>query len=81
MCFFKAPSVTMPTVSDTPTIQETKAPEPAAPVFGGGDASGAGEVAGEVAGATKKTGVSSLKVKPSMAPAATGANLALKPNM
>lgn len=77
MCFFKAPSVAMPTVADTPTIQETKAPEPAAPVFGGGDASGAGEVAG----ATKKTGVGSLKVKPSMAPAATGANLALKPNM
>jgi len=78
MCFFKAPKVTMPTVSDAPTITETKAPEPAAPVFGGGSSSGAGEVAG----AEKKTGVSSLKVKPTMAAAAsTGANLALKPNM
>jgi len=78
MCFFKPPKVKMPEVADTPRITETTAPEPAAPVFGGGDASGAGEVAS----APKKTGVGSLKVKPTMAPAAaTGANLALKPNM
>lgn len=77
MCFFKPPKVSMPEVADAPTITETKAPEPAAPVLGGGDSA-----APEVDSASKKTGVSSLKVKPSMAPVAqTGANLALKPSM
>lgn len=77
MCF-SAPKVTMPKVAELPTIKETTAPEPAAPVLGGG-----GVAAPEVSGTSKKTGVSALKVKPKMAAkaVATGANLALKPNM
>lgn len=73
MCFAKAPKAQAVDVPDLPTIQETKAPEPQAPVFGGGDV-----VAPEM-GDSKKTGVSTLKVaKPTITPAAkTGANLGL----
>lgn len=74
MCF-SAPKVKMPEVVDKPTITETTAPEPQAPVFGGGDSS-----ATETSSNAKKTGISSLKVKPTMA-YKTGANRGLKPGM
>lgn len=71
ICFFKPKAVAQPDAPDLPTITETKAPEPQAPVFGGGDV-----VAPEM-GSSKKTGVSSVKVaKPAMN-VNTGANLGL----
>lgn len=72
MCFSspKIPAPIQPNV--LPAITETFAPEAKAPVFGGTekalmDSAGTGETKG-------KTGISSLKVKPVMRPAATGAN-------
>lgn len=58
MCFFKAPKVKMPEVKDKPTITETTAPEPEAPVFGGNTESDSTETSA----ATRKSGLGSLKV-------------------
>lgn len=59
MCFFKPklPAIQMPNVAQNiPAITETKAPEPNAPVFGGG------AQALVESGETGKKGISGLKI-------------------
>lgn len=55
MCFFKTPKMPEVQVPDRPTVQEMKAPEPEAPVFGTSETDKQDETKGT-------SGVSSLKI-------------------
>lgn len=57
MCFFKTPKMPDFNLPEKPTIQEIKAPEAQAPVFGTSENEKQDETSG-------KTGVSSLKLPP-----------------
>lgn len=76
MCFFSAPSVSMPSTAESPAITETKAPEPESVVFGGGDNQ---DDLGSGTEGTRKKGIGALTIKKETEPVVdtTGANRGL----
>jgi hypothetical protein len=73
MCFFSAPSVSMPSTVESPAIKETKAPEPEAVVFGGSD-----KTVTQANEGTRSKGVGSLTIKKVQTQAvSSGANTGL----
>lgn len=77
MCFFKAklPAAVNPDATQAlPTIQETKAPEPTSPIFGGTEAD-LKDAASRSAETGGKRGISSLKIATEAPAVSTGANM------